>query len=179
MPKKKRKPDKKGKCPACGSELDAGAYRCPKCFVYFCHRCHVRIPENEKQYQCANSSCKGYGKLFCYACAALTKEWYEVGRYRIRPEDRTVYIRAIRIALIGCVTVGIIYGTHYGSFWMLATGFGCTVPCLIPLVDPFAKSYLEKLRRRTWRKKGKAHRKIKIFENGYCPQCKKSLKRLN
>jgi hypothetical protein len=56
------------KCPACGWRLDAGAYRCPKCRIYFCYKCRARVGERETQYQCADQSCDCYGKLLCAAC---------------------------------------------------------------------------------------------------------------
>jgi len=56
------------KCPACGWSLDAGAYRCPKCLIYFCYKCRKRITIHEVQYQCANQACPCYGKLLCSAC---------------------------------------------------------------------------------------------------------------
>lgn len=56
------------KCPACGWRLDAGAYRCPKCRIYFCYKCRARVGERETQYQCADQSCGCYGKLLCSAC---------------------------------------------------------------------------------------------------------------
>ena len=58
----------KQKCPACGSYLDSEAYRCPKCRVYFCYKCRVKISKKEKQYQCNNQSCDYYGKLVCSNC---------------------------------------------------------------------------------------------------------------
>ncbi len=56
------------KCPACGWRLDAGAYRCPKCRIYFCYKCRARVGEREDQFQCADQSCDCYGKLLCTAC---------------------------------------------------------------------------------------------------------------
>lgn len=56
------------KCPACGWRLDSGAYRCPKCRIYFCYKCRARVGEREQQYQCADQSCDCYGKLLCTAC---------------------------------------------------------------------------------------------------------------
>ena len=56
------------KCPACGWGLAASAYRCPKCNIFFCYKCRVRVGINDKQYQCADQSCGCYGKLVCNAC---------------------------------------------------------------------------------------------------------------
>ena len=62
------------KCPACGWCLDDGAYRCPKCRIYFCYKCRARVAEREQQYQCANQACSCYGKLLCAACVTPVDE---------------------------------------------------------------------------------------------------------
>lgn len=62
------------KCPACGWRLDPGAYRCPKCRIYFCYKCRARVAEREQQYQCADQSCPCYGKLLCAACVVSPPE---------------------------------------------------------------------------------------------------------
>jgi len=62
------------KCPACGWGLDPGAYRCPKCRIYFCFKCRARVGERERQYQCADQSCKCYGKLLCSACVVSVNQ---------------------------------------------------------------------------------------------------------
>lgn len=56
------------KCPACGWRLDSEAYRCPRCFIFFCYICRARVGTNDEQYQCANQSCDCYGKLVCSKC---------------------------------------------------------------------------------------------------------------
>lgn len=63
------------KCPACGWRIDSDAYRCPKCFIYFCWKCRKRVPKSECQYQCANQSCGCYGKLLCSACTVMVPEY--------------------------------------------------------------------------------------------------------
>lgn len=66
------------KCPACGWRLDPGAYRCPKCRIYFCYKCRARVGEREEQFQCADQSCHCYGKLLCTACVVpIPKSWTE------------------------------------------------------------------------------------------------------
>lgn len=62
------------KCPACGSRVDADAYRCPNCLIYYCFRCRRRIQEGELQYACASRSCGAYGKLLCAACTTTITE---------------------------------------------------------------------------------------------------------
>ena len=56
------------KCPACGSEVDSGAYHCPKCRNYFCYRCRARVLPADPQFQCLNQECDYHGKLVCEAC---------------------------------------------------------------------------------------------------------------
>jgi len=66
-----RQSDERAKCPACGWGLDAAAYRCPKCLIYFCHKCRVRVSKGDAQYECANQNCGRYGKLTCGDCLVL------------------------------------------------------------------------------------------------------------
>ena len=61
----------KCKCPACGWALDDGAYRCPKCLIYFCFKCRRRVKANEPQTQCLNQQCDYHGKLLCSACTVV------------------------------------------------------------------------------------------------------------
>ena len=62
------------KCPACGWRLDADAYRCPKCMIYFCYKCRRRLAATDPQYQCLNQKCQYYGKLVCEVCTeSVTK----------------------------------------------------------------------------------------------------------
>jgi hypothetical protein len=59
------------KCPACSASMDAEAYRCPKCFVYFCFKCRRRVQKGDPQYQCLNQQCNQYGKLLCNICVIV------------------------------------------------------------------------------------------------------------
>lgn len=71
------------KCPTCGCRVDADAYRCPKCMIYFCFQCRRRVAVNDCQYQCLNQKCNYYGKLLCTICidanvlnyTLLASEW--------------------------------------------------------------------------------------------------------
>lgn len=56
------------KCPACGVQVDEGAYRCPKCLIFFCFKCRRRVQQSEAQSQCLNQKCDYYGKLLCKIC---------------------------------------------------------------------------------------------------------------
>lgn len=87
------------KCPACGWRLDPGAYRCPKCRIYFCYKCRARVTERESQFQCADQSCDCYGKLLCSACVVSIPETHTTQRAVVE-EDATV------AALIGGAVVG-------------------------------------------------------------------------
>lgn len=63
------------KCPACGWRLDADAYRCPKCMIYFCFKCRRRVTVTDPQYQCLNQKCNYYGKLLCEVCTNAVPEY--------------------------------------------------------------------------------------------------------
>lgn len=62
------------KCPACGSEVDPGAYHCPTCRNYFCFRCRARVLASEAQLQCINQDCDYHGKLVCATCDPVVKK---------------------------------------------------------------------------------------------------------
>jgi len=66
-----RRLDPQNKCPACGWRLDADAYRCPKCLIYFCYKCRKRVQKDDQQYQCVNQTCDTHGKLVCGACTTM------------------------------------------------------------------------------------------------------------
>ena len=83
------------KCPACGWRLDPGAYRCPKCRIYFCYKCRARVGKIEAQYQCSDQSCECYGKLLCAACVVPVDD-----KQQVPNDDATV------AALIGGAVIG-------------------------------------------------------------------------
>ncbi len=56
------------KCPACGVPTDPGAYRCPRCLIYFCFKCRRRVQQRDEQFQCMNQQCDQYGKMLCNTC---------------------------------------------------------------------------------------------------------------
>lgn len=58
--------------------MDPEAYRCPKCYIYFCFKCRVRVMERDPQFQCADQSCPCYGKLLCAACTVMVPEFMDV-----------------------------------------------------------------------------------------------------
>jgi hypothetical protein len=69
------------KCPACGSEVDPGAYHCPRCRNYFCYRCRARVLPTDPQFQCLNQECDYHGKLVCGTC----------DKEAIKNEEPTIY----------------------------------------------------------------------------------------
>jgi hypothetical protein len=109
------------KCPACGWGLDASAYRCPKCRIFFCYKCRARVGREETQYQCANQACDCYGKLLCCACVAPV--------HRVGPVPAYDISTAHWIWLfIGAVALGLIVGDRASGeagFWA-GVGLICT-----------------------------------------------------
>jgi len=103
------------KCPACGFRMDADAYRCPHCRIYFCFKCRARVTGNDEQYQCANQSCKYYAKLLCSACVAVEP---------IYEEQKAYYQVAISPAKP-------MHSRHAWAFWT-AIGAGVLVLCFFP-----------------------------------------------
>lgn len=102
---KRRGPQEK--CPACGWRLDADAYRCPKCMIYFCFKCRRRVTATDPQYQCLNQQCQYYGKLLCEVCTQSEPQYEEYRQEH--SEGGTWFGIAIAAWVIGIVT------------WMLAT----------------------------------------------------------
>lgn len=67
-------------CPACGWGMSPNAYRCPKCYIYFCFKCRTQVREREPQFQCADQACPQHGKLLCAACTVMVPEFRDVTR---------------------------------------------------------------------------------------------------
>ena len=101
------------KCPACGWGLDPGAYRCPKCRIYFCYKCRVRVGERESQYQCSDQTCECYGKLLCSACVIMIEN---KKTETIPKEDATI------VALAGGGAVALV--TLFAAPFLVAAGIG-------------------------------------------------------
>lgn len=109
-----RRSGEEEKCPACGWRLDAGAYRCPKCRIYFCYKCRARVGERESQYQCADQSCGCYGKLLCSACVVS-----------IEQTEQRAGADATKAALIGGAVTGV--ATLFAAPLAVAAGVGVGV----------------------------------------------------
>ena len=106
------------KCPACGSEVDPGAYHCPRCRNYFCYQCRARVLPTDPQFQCVNQECDYHGKLVCETCdKESTKE-----------EEPTIYFDRVGgwwPTLATCAVFLFIVALFYTHFWvalMLAIG---------------------------------------------------------
>ena len=117
MAKQYRRIGEEKKCPACGWRLDAEAYRCPKCFIYFCYKCRARVTKGDPQYQCADQSCECYGKLLCSACTVMIEERRDENRSRTKTTgDNWGFAWLIAIAISGIAA-----WIYFGQFWVGAT----------------------------------------------------------
>lgn len=116
-------------CPACGVGMDANAYRCPRCFIYFCFKCRRRVQERDEQYQCMNQQCNYYGKLLCNACVIEVPQFDKRSRQEQVEAGRKVAIvpRKLVAWAFGVVGVlGCIAGHYCGFPW-----WGCLLAGLV------------------------------------------------
>jgi len=105
------------KCPACGWRIDADAYRCPKCLIYFCYKCRKRVQKDDEQFQCANQKCDCYGKLLCSACTVMVPVMGTERQTTKSGVGRAVFVIAAALCLGSCsLTVGVI------QFWAIPLG---------------------------------------------------------
>ncbi len=104
------------KCPACGSQVDSGAYHCPRCRVYYCFHCRVRVGDEDDQFQCINQACAYHGKLLCATCDPEAK----------REEPPSVYSEYESgwwpFLLMGGMIVGLVALFSYS--FLVAAGIG-------------------------------------------------------
>lgn len=104
------------KCPACGVPVDADAYRCPKCMIYFCFKCRRRVQKHDQQFQCMNQQCNYYGKLLCNSCLVDVDHTSTF----VPPNDTLVSIRtwAVVVGLVSLwwVTIPVAIGIGAGAF---------------------------------------------------------------
>jgi len=117
------------KCPACGSGVDEDAYRCPKCRIYFCYKCRARVGKKEEQFQCAEQSCRCYGKLLCSACTVLIPKEGPVTRPTFGTDnDENVAAGVFWAGAILGVITGIIAGCSGADLRnAIGIGFGVAV----------------------------------------------------
>jgi hypothetical protein len=162
------------KCPACGWRMDAEAYRCPKCYIYFCFKCRARVTEREPQFQCANQSCSCYGKLLCAACTVMVPEFKDVTRITTHAHTIKVGDNWGFAALVVPIMVGT---TLWGSNSFLAGLTGTVVAFFVVtgLLFYFGS---------TWFKRDKLIPQTvvtsneKVAEHRCCIQCKRPAKTL-
>ncbi len=69
MGKKKASPTYAAKCPACGSAVNPGSYRCVRCKIYFCARCGMHLRKGDGEYRCQTPECPYFGRIVCARCA--------------------------------------------------------------------------------------------------------------
>lgn len=97
------------KCPACGSEVDTGAYHCPRCRNYFCYRCRARVLATHPQFQCLNQECDYHGKLVCGTCDPEFK----------KDEEPTIYLDRVGgwwPTILACTLILFLFSLFYISF---------------------------------------------------------------
>lgn len=93
------------KCPACGTGLDPGAYRCPKCRIYFCFKCRKRVSIRDAQYQCVNQQCGYHGKLLCAGCTPMSDVLQDIA-----PEEYREGCGWWPLICIISLTLGVLFG---------------------------------------------------------------------
>jgi len=100
------------KCPACGWRIDAEAYRCPKCLIYFCYKCRKRVTKSDDQFQCANQACECYGKLLCAACTVMVPKFDDVTLPNVKPGASGMGC----FAYVAAAIIGIIVWCYFSFF---------------------------------------------------------------
>lgn len=124
-PKKEyRRTGQTQKCPACGVSVDADAYRCPKCMIYFCFKCRRRVQKHDQQFQCMNQQCNYYGKLLCNACVVEIDDTMT----QVPPNNMLMLVgmgaAAVGVVSLWWVTIPIALGIGAGTFVAGAAGAG-------------------------------------------------------
>ncbi len=162
------------KCPACGWRLDPEAYRCPKCYIYFCFKCRARVAEREPQFQCANQQCSCYGKLLCAACTVMVPEFEDITRiatpqHVVKTGDNWGFA-----ALIAPLIVGVLIWVVF-PFWV---GIGSAIGAFVLVLVTLRKAGS------TWFSNTKlipatmVTSKEKVAEHRCCIQCRRPSKTL-
>lgn len=108
------------KCPACGVSMDADAYRCPKCRIYFCFKCRRRVQPRDEQFQCMNQQCGYYGKLLCNACTVEVPQMGDRSRQVLVEDGKNVNVvppAAVAWAFFIVLAVAFGAGLYFGLPW--------------------------------------------------------------
>ncbi|NOT65260.1 MAG: hypothetical protein HOP06_04380 [Methylotenera sp.] len=113
------------KCPACGVQVDEGAYRCPKCLIFFCYKCRRRVQQSENQSQCLNQKCSYYGKLLCKICVKQTpqfaKKSKEIKEDLLKSKHKLIaFTITLIVALILLFYIGLTGSVLLGSALILS-----------------------------------------------------------
>ena len=99
------KGEKSRNCPACGTPLGNGVYRCPQCMTLFCFECRRPVASIEAQYQCLSQSCENYGKLICDTCTEVVADYEE--QTEAPPKRPAVgsatFYNACTMGFLGCI----------------------------------------------------------------------------
>lgn len=74
MAKENASPKYAAKCPACGSAVNPGSYRCPRCKIYFCARCGRHLWKGDGEFRCQTPECPYFGLIVCCACVEVVTE---------------------------------------------------------------------------------------------------------
>ena len=61
-------------CPACGSAVNPGSYRCPRCKIYFCVRCGRHLRKRiDSEFLCRTPECPYFNRIVCLDCIQTVK----------------------------------------------------------------------------------------------------------
>ena len=102
------------KCPACGVSVDPGAYRCPRCLIYFCFKCRRRVQKGDDQFQCLNQQCDYHGKLLCSNCITVT----------VTESPSYDHLGCFAFLLFCAIFIGVFAASNLGAFIGALTGVG-------------------------------------------------------
>jgi hypothetical protein len=68
MTEERLAPKYAARCPACGSSVNRGSYRCPRCKIYFCARCGRHLRRYDWEYWCPTPECPYFERVVCDKC---------------------------------------------------------------------------------------------------------------
>jgi len=108
------------KCPACGVSMDAEAYRCPRCRIYFCFKCRRRVQTRDQQFQCLNQQCRYHGKLLCNACVVDEPNLQVRSRKRYRPMVAPGVVAEVALGVFVVVLIAGLFITYWWTALLAA-----------------------------------------------------------